>query len=106
MEKIILTTFTIEEVRKMVIECVEEALTKNNQRLNADASNKLMSVEEASNFLNLAPQTIYGFTSQRLIPFSKRRKRLYFSKEDLIAWIKEGRKKTRDEIERDADDYI
>ena len=106
MEKIILTTFTIEEMRNMMMGCIDEALSKINQRLSEDAVDKMMTVEEASVFLNLAPQTIYSFTAKRLIPFSKRSKRLYFSKKELIDWIKEGKRKTRTEIEQEAENYI
>lgn len=65
----------------------------------ADSSEKPMSLKEASSFLNLAPQTIYGYTSQRLIPFYKKGKKIHFLKKDLELWLKEGKQRTKKEIE-------
>jgi excisionase family DNA binding protein len=61
----------------------------------------LLSLEDAALFLNLAPQTIYGFTSKRLIPFIKKGKKLYFRKGDLEEWLEEGRKKTESQIRKE-----
>ena len=61
----------------------------------------LLSLEDAALFLDLAPQTIYGYTSKRIIPFIKKGKKLYFKKADLEDWLDEGKKKTRTEIERE-----
>ena len=49
-----------------------------------------MSVEEASDFLFLTRPTIYSKVCRREIPFSKRGGKLYFFRDDLIEWIKEG----------------
>jgi excisionase family DNA binding protein len=63
---------------------------------------KPLSLKEASSFLNLATQTIYGYTSQRTIPFYKKGKKLLFLRKDLEAWVLEGRQRTRKEIERNV----
>jgi len=36
----------------------------------------------------------------------KRSKRLYFSKNDLIEYLKKGRRKSNDEIEEEASNYL
>ena len=64
------------------------------------SNEKPMSLKDASAFLNLATQTIYGYTSNRTIPFYKKGKKLLFLKRDLEAWMQEGRQRTRKEIER------
>jgi predicted DNA-binding transcriptional regulator AlpA len=46
----------------------------------------------------MATQTIYGMTSTRQIPFIKKGKRVFFNKAEIIAWLNEGKMKTRDEI--------
>lgn len=61
-------------------------------------ANEFLTIKEASNFLSLAPQTLYGFTSNRTIPFIKRGKKLYFQKSDLDKWLAEGRKLTKSEL--------
>ena len=61
----------------------------------------LLSLQDAAIFLGLAPQTIYGYTAKRMIPFIKKGKKLYFKRSDLEEWLNEGKNKTVAEIERD-----
>lgn len=61
-------------------------------------SQQILTVKEAAEILHLSVPTIYGYVSRNEIPFSKKGKRLYFSKSELIEWIKQGRKKTLAEI--------
>ena len=89
----------------MIKECLIEALQNQESKQVTSETDKPLSIKEASEFLNLAPQTIYGFTSKNLIPFKKRGKKLYFSKSDLVAWLHEGKRKTISEIEKIADDF-
>lgn len=67
---------------------------------------KLLTIEQAADFLSLTKPTIYNMVSRGELPSMKRSKRLYFSREDLISYVKQGRRKTNDEIAADADDYI
>ena len=48
--------------------------------------------------LCLTVPTIYGFTQRNEIPFNKKGKRLIFIKQQIIDWVKEGRRKTVKEI--------
>jgi excisionase family DNA binding protein len=80
---------------------IQDSLLKSLQRqkqIKQDETDKFLSLDEASEFLQLAKQTLYGFTSQRTIPFIKRGKKLYFKKADLEKWLNEGRKLTAIEI--------
>ena len=52
----------------------------------------MLSIEQASVYLNLATQTIYGYTSRRAIPFYKPYKKVYFLKSELEEWVKQGKK--------------
>ncbi len=61
-----------------------------------------LTVAQAADFLNLAPQTIYGLISRKQIPCFKRQKRVYFSKETLTNWLQSGRLKTTEEIEAES----
>ena len=67
---------------------------------------ELLTVEEAATFLRLSIPTIYGMISKGKIPVMKRSKRCYFSKVELLQYLKAGRKKTLDEIASAANDYI
>ena len=53
---------------------------------------ELLSVEDAAKYLNLAKQTLYGFTSKGVIPYLKKGKKLYFKRSELDKWINEGKK--------------
>jgi hypothetical protein len=46
--------------------------------------------------------TFYGYIHRRSIPFHKRSKKLLFLKSEIDDWLKEGRRKTRTEIENNA----
>jgi hypothetical protein len=55
--------------------------------------------------IELAKPTIYGLVSERKIPHSKRGKKLYFSRKELLIWLTNGKRKTRDEIADEAANF-
>ncbi|MFY9309740.1 MAG: helix-turn-helix domain-containing protein [Bacteroidia bacterium] len=65
---------------------------------NQHETDHLLTIQQAAEFLKLTVPTIYGYVSRNEIPFSKKGKRLYFSKQKLMEWGKTGRKKTIAEI--------
>jgi excisionase family DNA binding protein len=67
---------------------------------------ELLTVQQAAELLNLSVATLYGYTQRAEIPVCKRGKRLYFSKQNLIEWVKQGKKKTLAEIAHEADNYL
>lgn len=71
-----------------------------------EAKKTIMNVEQVADYLNLAKATIYGHTMRRILPHSKRGKRLYFVKSEIDEWIAKHRVKTYEEIEQEASDYI
>ena len=70
--------------------------------------NDLLTIKQAAELLNLSVPTIYGYVHRTEIPVCKRAgtKRLIFSKQELIEWVKVGRKKTVSEIEAEANQYF
>lgn len=92
----IFTSFNENELRQLIKSCLEEVL--GGMKSPTSTPNALLTVEQAALFLNLAPQTLYGYTSKRLIPFVKKGKKLYFQKDKLEAWLMEGKKLTQAEI--------
>lgn len=71
-----------------------------------EKGDSFMTITEASVFLNLAKSTIYGLVCRMEIPVCKRGKRLYFDRDELLSWVKKGRKKTMEEIQMEADEYL
>ncbi len=100
MDKVILTT--PEELKQLIVDSVQSALNgrdKNSETAaGAHSGAKYLTVSEAARYLNLAKQTVYGFTSSRTIPFIKRAKRLLFTKSDLDEWLAQGKKQSRDQM--------
>ena len=58
---------------------------------NADL-HTVLDIKEASELIGKTIGTIYSLTSQKAIPYSKRGNKLYFFKDELLAWIKAGGK--------------
>lgn len=57
---------------------------------------QLLTIQETAEFLHVQKQTLYSYVSKGLIPYNKRAGRLYFSKNDLIEWVKSGNKRSFD----------
>lgn len=70
------------------------------------AEPQFMTIGQAAEFLNLTVPTMYSKVSKGELPVMKRSKRLYFSKSELMEYIKEGRKKTNYEIEQEVESYL
>lgn len=66
-----------------------EQLLKNKSNTQSEIE-KLLSIKQASEFLNLSVPTLYLKVRKAEIPFSKKGGRLYFNNIDLKNWIKEG----------------
>jgi excisionase family DNA binding protein len=66
----------------------------------------LLTVQQAAEFLHLSVPTVYAQVSRGELPVMKQRKRLYFSREELTAYLREGRRKTSSEIEAETEAYL
>ena len=72
----------IEELQKRM-EAVEDIL---------DNAKEVLTVEEASRFMDIARSSLYKMTSDRSIPFYRPNgKMIYFEKSDILAWIRQNR---------------
>ncbi len=61
-----------------------------------------ITIQEAAQLLKLSVPTLYGKVSRNEIPFMKRGNRLYFSRIELLGYLKEGRRKSVEEIAEEA----
>ena len=92
-----------ELLRSVVKECLEEPIRKNR---NTDSNNQeLLNVKQAAAYLHIQVATLYEKTCKRRIPHFKKGKKLYFRMEDLEKWLKEGKVRTREELESIAADH-
>lgn len=67
---------------------------------------QLLTIQQAAELLSLTVPTLYSKVSKSELPVMKRGKRLYFSRTELMEYIKEGRKKSNAEIEVEAEAYL
>jgi excisionase family DNA binding protein len=95
-----------------LISSISERVTANilkavrNEQPTTDQPEQLLTIQEAAEFLSLAVPTIYSKVSKGELPVMKRSKRLYFSRTELLDYLKEGRKKSNAEIEAEAKAYL
>lgn len=103
-------TITFNELPEMVTELYQKITNIENLLLtkveHIPEPEDLLTITQAAKLITLSVPTIYNLVQRSKIPVSKQGKRLYFSKVELIAWIKQGRKKTAAEISSEADLYI
>jgi excisionase family DNA binding protein len=66
-------------------------------------ADELLTVQDTAKFLTLSVPTVYTLISKGELPVMKRSKRCYFSKVELINYLKQGRKKTLAEIACEVD---
>src|SRR5690349_7004215 len=98
MSNIILTT--TDELEVLIQKSVRKVLSEQSKDQVQEAKNKFLTIKEAAELLNLAEQTLYGYTSKALIPFIKKGKRVLFLKSELEKWIMQGRKLTIEEMKQ------
>ena len=90
-------TREVSELKRLLIEKQEQPTTPPEQ---------LLTIQEAAEFLSLAVPTMYSKVSKGELPVMKRSKRLYFSRTELLEYLKDGRKKSNAEIEQEAKAYL
>lgn len=68
-------------------------------------SKDTLTLEECSMVTGYSIQSLYSFTSKRLIPHFKRGNYLYFSKQEIEEWLQSNRVPTQEELEQEAVTY-
>lgn len=63
-------------------------------------------IDRIAEITRLAKPTIYGKVSAKEIPHFKQGKKLLFFEDEIIEWIRQGKRKTLSEIEAEADAHI
>ena len=108
MDKTVLISLPIEDLQTVIIDCVNSCLRNNKQESKAptNQTEQLLTIQEAAKFLSLTVPTMYSKVSKCELPVMKRSKRLYFSRTELLEYLKDGRKKSNAEIEAEAKAYL
>lgn len=96
-----------------LISSISERVTANilkavrNEQPTTDQPEQLLTIDEVATLLHLTKPTVYSKVSKNELPgVCKQGKRLYFDRQTIIDWIKQGRKKSNAEIEAEAKAYL
>jgi excisionase family DNA binding protein len=105
MQNLVLSPIDPEKLILSISERVTRGILQalNEQNAPCDTPEQLLTIQEAASYLNLSIPTVYSKVSRNELPVMKRGKRLYFSKLELLEYLKGGRKKSVAEIEAEAD---
>ncbi len=82
------------------------------QRLNNAIANAVeeqpIDVGAVADLLKVSKQHVYFMTSQNKIPHTKAKngKRLYFFRSEILKWLKSGKRKTDEEIDDMANEFL
>lgn len=87
---------SVNEIKRLLLVKSNEPQTETDE---------LLTVQDTAKFLSLSVPTVYGLISKGELPVMKRSKRCYFSKVELINYLKQGRKKTLAETASEAEQY-
>lgn len=98
-EAVTMLTKEVSELKRLLIEKQEQPPT--------DQPEQLLTIDEVATLLHLTKPTVYSKVSKNELPgVCKQGKRLYFDRQTIIDWIKQGRKKSNAEIEQEAKAYL
>lgn len=88
------------------LDLIEKLLQAGQKKHVSEPIEQLLNVQEAANLLSLAVPTVYSKVSRGELPVMKRTKRLYFSRNELMSYLKEGRKRSTSDIYAEANKYL
>lgn len=96
------TVISVEDLKQVLLETIRQGMMVSTSSKSAYADNKPMTLEEASEFLQMPKNTLYKYTHERSIPFRKIGRSLRFNQKDLTEWLERNRKLTKIEIQDQA----
>jgi excisionase family DNA binding protein len=102
----IIITVEKNELTSIVQEAVQSAINSLNLQKDPPKEEDLMTAQDVCDWLNMKLSTLYQKTHYKEIPFIKKGKRIYFSREELKNWLTDGRKYTLLEEQQMADERL
>lgn len=106
MQNLVFTQLSIPEVRQIFRDELENFFAEKQIGTKQTETDEVSGINLAIELTGLAKPTIYGLVSERKIPHSKQGKRLYFSRQELTDWLKQGKRKTQAEIKLEAFEFV
>ncbi len=95
------------EATKKIRRFKRDEIMSNTEQNTLHTQKIFLTTEEAAEYLGIAKITLYTYTSKRVIPFYKTRRKIYFKIEDLENYVlnSENRVKSAEEIDQEASRY-
>lgn len=84
----------------------EKSMLYIKQHVKAESTEKLLSIEEAADVLNLTVRSVYTEVDRGELPERKRGDRLYFSDRDLMKYFKKRLRVASARIEQEAENCL
>ena len=108
MHNVVLSPIDPEILISSISERVTASVLKavRSERITTEQSEQFLTIQEAAEFLHLTVPTMYSKVSKGELSYMKKAKRLYFSRTQLMDYLKEGRKKSNAEIEQEAEAFL
>jgi excisionase family DNA binding protein len=106
MQAVTITQISPPELQQIIESSIAKILGSTRTTAPQPEADQLFTIQQAADFLTLSVPTLYNLVSRKEIPYMKKGKRLYFSKEELTSWLRSGRKQTMAEIQTEADAYL
>jgi excisionase family DNA binding protein len=108
MHNLVLSPIDPEKLIESISERVTAKILKavNFEWNSGEDPEKVLTIQQAAEFLNLTVPTMYSKSSKGELPVMKRGKRLYFSKLELTKYLQAGRKQSFADVEAEADAYL
>ena len=94
MENVVLISIPKNELEQIIERTVRKVIQESSSKISNhkdEFSNKeFLSTSQASNFLNMTNASLYKLNHENRIKYFKRGKRVYYRREDLIAYVESG----------------
>jgi excisionase family DNA binding protein len=94
MENLVFTQLSIPEVRQLFRQELESFFAEHTFNTAQPETDQIGGIDLACEVTGLAKPTIYRLVAQSKLPHVRRGKLLYFSRQKLSDWLKQGKHKT------------
>ena len=90
------------------VESLEEMVNELSIQKDVPEQPEWMNIDDLRQYLPSHPakQTIYGWVNDKLIPYYKTSKKLSFKKSEIDDWLNQGHRKSTEELQREAGEFI
>jgi excisionase family DNA binding protein len=104
----LIITMNKQELSEVINAAVREAITEYRlqESEKAEPVEDILNSREAAHFLDIKLNTLYIKTHKGELPYMKKGKKVYFSRQQLLDWMSEGRRFSRKESLEMADSRL